>query len=207
MNTNGIIIRHEQNHEHFAVETLVREAFWNVYRPGCLEHWLLHVLRDAQEFLPELNFILEKDGEIIGHIAFCRGQISLDNGEKLPVLTVGPLCIAPAFQGRGYGKLLLDFALNRAKEYGGAALLEGNFAFYSKSGFDKAAAYGLRYEGMPAGEEADFFLCKELRPGYLKGISGEYGPPAVYAVSQTDADAFDRFFPPKKKQKLPGQLF
>ena len=33
------------------MENLIRESFWNVYRPGCLEHFVIHRLRDASSFL------------------------------------------------------------------------------------------------------------------------------------------------------------
>ncbi len=208
MNTNGIIIRQETENDRRTVENLVREAFWNVYRPGCYEHFLLHVLREHADFVPELNLVLEWAGDVIGQTVFVRSHIDADDGRKIPTLTLGPIGIAPAFQRQGYGKLLLDFAFDRARDLGyGAVLFEGNLAFYGSCGCVPASDYGIRYHGMPEGENASFFLCRLLRDGWLDGISGEYSVPEVYFVADEDVEAFDRTFPAKEKLKLPGQLF
>ncbi|MBQ8733852.1 MAG: N-acetyltransferase [Anaerotignum sp.] len=208
MNKNDYIIRLERKEDHAKVENLVREAFWNVYRPGCLEHYVLHQMRDAEDFVPELNFVLEKDGEIIGQNVFVKAKITADDGREIPIMTMGPICIAPEYKRQGYGKILLDYSLEKAAEFGAGALcFEGNIDFYGKSGFTFASEFGIRYHGLPEGEDASFFLCKELIPGYLDGITGEYATPQIYFVDEAEADVFDQRFPDKKKLKLPGQLF
>ena len=208
MNKNDYIIRLERKEDHAKVENLVREAFWNVYRPGCLEHYVLHQMRDAEDFVPELNFVLEKDGEIIGQNVFAKAKITADDGREIPIMTMGPICIAPEYKRQGYGKILLDYSLEKAAEFGAGALcFEGNIDFYGKSGFTFASEFGIRYHGLPEGEDASFFLCKELIPGYLDGITGEYATPQIYFVDEAEADVFDQRFPDKKKLKLPGQLF
>ena len=208
MRKNDYIIRLEKSEEQREVETLVRNAFWNVYRPGCLEHYILHRLRKDAAFVPELNIVMEQDGTLIGQCTFMRAQIKADDGGEVPVLTLGPICIAPEWQRNGYGKILLDDVLERAAALGcGAVCLEGNIDFYGKSGFVLASSFGLRYHGVPAGEELPFFLCRELTPGYLDGITGEYAPPQGYFVDEQEAEAFDQGFPYRKKEVLPGQLF
>ncbi|MBR7146960.1 MAG: N-acetyltransferase [Oscillospiraceae bacterium] len=208
MNKNDYTIRLERKEEHRTVETLVRESFWNVYRPGCLEHFVLHQLRDDPAFVPELDFVLVKDGEIIGQNMFMRAVIKADDGRELPIMTMGPICIAPALKRQGWGKTLLDYSLEKAAELGcGALCFEGNIGFYGKSGFRHASEYGIRYHGLPEGADASFFLCKELLPGYLDGVTGEYGPPQGCFVDEAAAEEFERSFPPKVKQKLPGQFF
>ena len=208
MNKNDYIIRLERKEDHAKVENLVREAFWNVYRPGCLEHYVLHQMRDAEDFVPELNFVLEKDDEIIGQNVFAKAKITADDGREIPIMTMGPICIAPEYKRQGYGKILLDYSLEKAAEFGAGALcFEGNIDFYGKSGFSFASEFGIRYHGLPEGEDASFFLCKELIPGYLDGITGEYATPQIYFVDEAEADVFDQRFPDKKKLKLPGQLF
>lgn len=207
MNKNDYTIRLERKEEQRQVETLVRESFWNVYRPGCLEHYVLHQQRTDTAFVPELNFVMEKDGEIIGQNVFVRAMIKADDGREIPIMTMGPICIAQKFQRQGYGKILLDYCLEKAKEFGcGALCFEGNINFYGKSGFVYASEYGIRYHGLPEGADASFFLCKELIPGYLNGISGEYATPQIYFVDEQEAELFDQQFPPKEKLKLPGQL-
>lgn len=205
---NDCIIRLERTEEHRETETLVREAFWNVYRPGCLEHYVLNQLRNDKAFVPELNFVMEKDGRLIGQNMFMRAVIKADDGSDLPIMTMGPICITPELQGKGYGKILLDYSLEKAAELGcGALCFEGNIGFYGKSGFTYASECGIRYHGLPEGADASFFLCKELKNGYLDGISGEYTPPKGYFVDEAQAEEFDKQFPPKEKLKLPTQLF
>jgi len=202
------IIRLERKEDHRETESLVREAFWNVYRPGCLEHYVLHQLREDPAFVPELNFVMEQNGRLIGQNMFMRAVIRADNGRELPILTMGPICITPALKRQGYGKILLDYSLEKAAELGcGALCFEGNIDFYGKSGFTYAGKYGIRYHGLPEGEDASFFLCRELIPGYLDGITGEYATPQGYFVDEAEAEEFDKGFSPKVKLKLPGQLF
>lgn len=205
---NTIIIRLERREERRIVENVVRESFWNVYRPGCAEHCVLNRLRNDKDFIEELNFVIERDGRIIGQSVSVRATITLDDGESLPIITMGPICILPEFKRQGLGKKLLDFSLQKAVSLGyGAVCFEGNINFYTKSGFNYASHYGIRYHGLSKGEDASFFLCKELLPGYLNGISGEYSTPQVYYVSDEEVEEFDKSFPHKEKFKLCGQIF
>ena len=141
---------------------------------------------------------------------------------------------------KGYGKILLDYSLEKAKDLGyGAVCFEGNIDFYGKSGFDYASKFGIKYHGLPEGMDdgfineketrqtaesraenevsldqtyADFFLCKELKPGYLDGITGVYDTPAAYFVAEENPEDFEKFEGefnlnnPLEKLKLPGQL-
>ncbi|MBQ9552755.1 MAG: N-acetyltransferase [Clostridia bacterium] len=206
MNQN-ITIRLERPEEYREVETLVRESFWNVYRPGCSEHYVLHQLRNDPAFVPQLDFVMELDGKIIGQNMFMHAHISADDGRLIPIMTMGPICITPELKRQGYGKMLLDYSLKKAAAMGcGALCFEGNIQFYGKSGFDYARNFGLRYHDLPAGADDSFFLCKELIPGYLSGVTGEYGPPQGYFVDEAEVEEFDKQFAPKVKLKLPGQL-
>ena len=202
------MIRLEKKEECREVENLVRESFWNVYRPGCLEHFVLHELRNDADFVPQLDLVMLLDGRIIGQNVFVRAAIKSDSGEDLPIMTMGPICIAPEFKRQGYGKILLDYSLERAKEMGcGAVCFEGSIGFYGKSGFTYASEFGIRYHGLPEGADQSFFLCKELAAGYLNGVTGEYSTPAGYFVDEAAAEEFDKRFPPKEKLKLDGQIF
>ena len=208
MNKKDYTIRLERTEDHRAVENLVREAFWNVYRPGCSEHYVIHVLREDPAFVKELDFVMEQDGRLIGQNMFMKTVIEADDGSVVPVLTMGPIGITPDLKRRGYGKALLDYSLEKAAELGfGAVLFEGNIDFYGKSGFDYAGKFGIRYHDLPEDADASFFLCKELVPGYLDEVTGVYQTPQGYYVSDADVEAFDKDFPPKQKLKLPGQLF
>ena len=165
-------------------------------------------LRNDPAFVPELDFVMEREGELIGQIVYVRGEIACGGGRTLPVMTFGPIGIAPAFKRRGYGKRLLDFSMERAKALGaGALVITGDLAFYGKSGFVPAKTRGIRYADDP---EADYFLLRELIPGFLDGVSGAYRDPEGYFACERDPEGFAAFeaaFPPKEKRKLPGQLF
>ncbi|MCR4797279.1 MAG: N-acetyltransferase [Lachnospiraceae bacterium] len=223
MNTTDYTIRLEKEEDHHAVENLVRESFWNVYRPGCSEHYVIHVLRDDPAFVKELDFVMhlrvhktdpaeqfvvEQEGRLIGQNMFMKTIIESDDGRTIPVLTMGPIGITPELKRKGFGKILLDYSLEKAAEMGfGAVLFEGNIGFYSHCGFSYARNFGIRYHDLPDGADDSFFLCKELIPGYLDDVTGVYQTPQGYYVKDEDVEAFDKGFPPKEKQKLPGQIF
>ena len=208
MNTNDVLIRFENEGEYREVENLIRESFWNVYRPGCSEHYVIHELRDDPAFVKELDFVMEKDGSLIGQNMFMRTVINADDGRDVEVLTMGPICITPELKRKGYGKKLLDYSMGKAAELGfGAVLFEGNIDFYGKSGSDYARRFGIRYHDLPEGADDSFFLCRELIPGYLDDVTGVYQTPQGYYVDDADVETFDKDFPPKEKLKLPGQLF
>ena len=208
MSINDYIIRPERADEYREIEELVRESFWNVYRPGCSEHYVLHVLRDDPAFVKELDFVMQMDGRPIGQNMFMRTVINADDGRNIDVLTMGPICIAPELKRKGFGKKLLDYSLEQAAQMGfGAVLFEGNIDFYGKSGFDYARRFGIRYHDMPEDADQSFFLCRELIPGYLDGVTGVYRTPQGYYVDDADVEKFDKGFPRKEKLKLPGQIF
>ena len=205
---NNYIIRSEKTSDHRNTEDLVREAFWNVYRPGCSEHYVLHVLRDDPAFVKELNFVMEQHGRLIGQNIFVRTVINADDGRDIEVLTMGPICISPELQHKGLGRALLDYSVKKAREMGfGAVLFEGNINFYGKCGFDYARKFGIRYHDLPDGADQSFFLCKELEEGFLDGVTGVYRTPQGYYVPDEEVEEFDKSFPPKQKLKLPGQIF
>ena len=207
MNQNDIIIRLERKEDYAFVENMIRESFWNVYHPGCSEHYVMHVLRDDPAFVKELDFVMVKDGTIIGQNMFMRTVIDADDGRQIPVLTMGPICITPELKRKGYGKRLLDYCLEKARSMGfGAVLFEGNIRFYGNCGLTYASEFGIRYHDLPEGADQSFFLGMELIPGYLKGVTGVYRTPQGYYVDEAEVDQFDKSFPPKVKLKLPGQL-
>jgi len=209
MNHN-VEIRLEKQEEYREVEALVRKSFWNVYRPGCLEHFVLKELRHDPDFVKELDLVMTLDGKLIGQNVFVRTVIHADDGRKIPIMTMGPICIAPEWKRKGYGKRLLDASLEKATALGcGALCFEGNILFYGKSGFTYASNFGIRYHGLPEGEDDSFFLCKELQPGYLSGVTGEYATPTGYFVCEEKPEefaAYEASFPKKEKRKLPTQL-
>lgn len=204
----NLIIRREEEKDYKTIENLVREAFWNVYREGCCEHYVLHCFRKDPAFVSELDLIMEKDGKPIGQVMYARAEIECDDGQKLPIMTFGPIGIAPEYKRKGYGKKLLDYSMEQAEKLGAGALaITGNIDFYGKSGFVPAKKKGVRYAEDP---EADYFLIKELKAGFLEGVSGVYRDPEGYFVADKNSkefEEFDKTFPKKQKLKLEEQLF
>ena len=209
-NCKDFLIRMEQPCDFSTVENLTRESFWNVYHPGCTEHYVLHCFRDNPDFIPELSLVMEKDGKIIGHVMYSKAAITLEDGGILPSWTFGPISIHPDYKRQGYGLKLLNYSLEKAKSMGvGFVCIEGNIAFYKNAGFDLASKLKIHYHAEPKDAEVPYFLAKELIPGYLGGAEGTYCPPKGYFVAEKNPDAFEAYeaqFPPKQKLVLPGQL-
>lgn len=207
MNQKDYIIRLETKKDYKEVENVTREAFWNIYRPGCMEHYVLHCYRDREDFIKELDFVMEKDGKIIGHVMYSKAEIKADDGRNIPIMTFGPISILPEYKRKGYGKKLLDYSMQKAKKMGAGALcIEGNIDFYGKSGFVVASTKGIHYYAEPRENEVPYFLVKELEEGFLDGIEGIYHTPEGYFVDEEEVQNFDQQFPKKEKLKLPGQL-
>ena len=206
-------IRLENSADYRDVENLTREAFWNVYRPGCTEHYVLNQYRNNPDFIPELDFIMEEEGRLIGHVMFSKAELILPDGSHKPSWTFGPISIHPDFKRKGYGLKLLNYALGKAREIGvGFLCMEGNIDFYKHAGFGLASEFNIHYHDIPDDADASFFLAQELIPGWLmaNGITeATYCPPRGYFVADENQEAFEMYeatFPPKEKLRLPGQL-
>lgn len=211
-------IRLEQPEDYREVENLTREAFWNVYAPGCVEHYVLNQYRSNPDFIPELDFVMEVDStnsltgkRIIGHIMFSRAKITLDSplSGEIEGATFGPISIHPDYKRKGYGLKLLKYALDKAREMCiGIVCMEGNIDFYKHAGFVVASTLGIHYHAEPKEAEVPYFLAQELIPGYLNGI-GTYHTPKGYYVAFENKEAFEAYeatFPPKEKKVIDGQL-
>ena len=194
-------IRLEKTEDYREVENLTREAFWNVYRPGCTEHYVLNQYRNNPDFIPELDFVMEEgDGEhqspgkIIGHVMFSKAEIMLDDGNSFPSWTFGPISIHPDYKRKGYGLKLLQYALEKAKEMGiGLIQMEGNIEFYKHAGFDLASKMKIHYHAEPRESEVPYFLAQELIPGYWGNREGTYCPPKGYFAADENPEAFEAY--------------
>ncbi len=204
-------IRLEQPQDYREVENLTREAFWNVYCPGCREHFVLNQYRNDPNFIPELSFVMEEDGKIIGHVMFSKAVIVREDGTEFPAWTFGPISILPDYKRKGYGLKLLQYSIEKAKALGvGCLCMEGNIEFYKHAGFVLASTLNIHYHGEPKESDVPYFLAQELIPGYLNGIEGTYHTPKGYFVCDENPEDFEKFeatFPYKEKKVLPGQLF
>jgi predicted N-acetyltransferase YhbS len=206
-------IRQEQPSDYREVESLTREAFWNVYLPGCTEHYVLNQYRSNPDFIPGLDLVMEEDGHIIGHIMFSRAELVLDDGKHAPSWTFGPISIHPDYKRKGYGLKLLNFALEKAREQGiGFLCMEGNIGFYRHAGFDLASKLGIHYHAEPRDAVVPYFLAQEVITGWLRdnGVTdATYQPPRGYFVADEQPGAFEAYeatFPSKEKAFNDGQL-
>lgn len=200
-------IRLEQEKDYREVENLTREAFWNIYRPGCFEHLVIHNLRADKAFVPELDYVIEEKDKIVAHIAYAKGKLKKENGDIVDSLIFGPVSVLPEYQGMGYGSKIIEFTLNKAKEMGFAmVLITGNEAYYKRFGFESASGHGIYLDGMDKNEEAPFFMVKVLNKKAMKDLCGVHYEPKCYEVSEAEVNEFDKEFPNKIKEVRPGQL-
>jgi putative acetyltransferase len=196
-------IRNEQPPDYRAVEEITRLAFWNVHAPGCNEHYLVHVMRDHPDFISALDFVLELDHEIIGNIMYTRSWLIDESGEKLDIITFGPVSIAPKYQRQGCGSLLINHSIQAAAERGEQAIvIYGNPGHYVKFGFKSCRKYRVTNEN---DEYPTAMLVKELQDGALGDKKWVYKESDIYHVDDGEAEQFDQQFERMEKQVKPSQ--
>lgn len=205
MKKNDYTIRLERPCDYRTVETITWEAFWNLSVPGCDEHYYVHVMRSHADFIPELDFVLEVGGKLIGNVMYTKCKLTDEIGEEKQILSFGPVCILPEYQRRGYGKALLEHSFQKALELGyDTIVIFGNPDNYVARGFKSCKKYNVCLDGniYPTA-----LLVKELRTGVLSGKKWVFHESSVGALCR-DRDAvekFDALFPPKEKQWQPSQ--
>ena len=196
-------IRNERESDYKIVEDITRKAFYNVYVPGCMEHYLVHIMRGHEDFIPELDFVIELDGQIVGNIMYTKAKLTDEAGAEKEIVTFGPVSILPKYQRKGYGKMLIEHSLKRAAELGyEAVVIMGSPANYVGSGFQCCRKYNIcvEKEKYPAA-----MLVKELKPGALDGRLWFYSDSPVMNVDEREAQAFDDGLEKMEKKWMPSQ--
>lgn len=196
-------IRNERETDYKIVEDITRKAFYNVYVPGCMEHYLVHIMRGHEDFIPELDFVIELDGQIVGNIMYTKAKLTDEGGTEKEIVTFGPVSILPKYQRKGYGKMLIEHSLKRAAELGyEAVVIMGSPANYVGSGFQCCRKYNVCVEKdkYPAA-----MLVKELKPGTLDGRLWFYSDSPVMNVDEREAQAFDDGLEKMEKKWMPSQ--
>ena len=197
MKQTGLQIRLERPTDYRMSEEMMREAFWNVYEPGCSEHYLLHIMRKAPSFVPELDFVAEADGRIVGQVVFMKACILGDDGRRYEVLSLGPIAVHPSLQRKGVGRALIEHVRNAAQQAGfRAMLLCGDPGYYQRVGFVPAEHFGIRTA------ENRYFAALHAYPLYseaLKGVAGRYIEDAIYQVEAAKVLEFDKSFPQRER--------
>ena len=203
---NGYTYRLETSSDYDAVEALVRDAFWNVYQPGCDEHFIVHKMRGNPAVAEQLNYVCVDDNVICGHIFYTRTKVVADDGQFFPVLSFGPLSVSPEYQHKGIGSSLIRLTLGKATEEGfPGVLITGNPEYYHRFGFRPAADFGIVADD---GSSYPELMACELTQGRMAGVHGRlYFCPEFSDLDQQEVFRFDQKFPPRERLKLPGQLF
>lgn len=196
-------IRMERPEEWKQTERMTQEAFWNKYRQGCDEHYLVHKLRESVDYLPEISRVAVKDGEVIGAIMYTKAWVK-DEEKTHDVLLFGPLCVSPKWQGCGVGEMLLKETMELAKEAGyPGIIITGEPDYYPRLGFKTCDQFGIT---TAEGENFDAFMGIELSPGSMDGIHGKFYFSKVFEeLNQDDVEKFNEEFPEMKKQYFPAQ--
>lgn len=205
MNKYDYIIRRENKNDYHETENIAREAFWNLSQPGCFEHYFIHVLRDHKDFVPELDYVIEVGGRLIGAVMYCKSSLVDENGGEKQILTMGPICILPEYQRMGYGKMLLEHTFGIAREMGYDTVINfGNPDNYVARGYKSCKKYNVCLEGdiFPAA-----LLVKTLKDDALDGRRWYYHPSDADKPCGDEKmlEEFDKLFPPKEKGWQPSQ--
>lgn len=198
-----IQIRNETENDYQIVEDITRKAFYNMYMPGCVEHYLVHIMRRHEDFIPELDFVIELDGRVIGNVMYTRASLTDENGEKKEILTFGPVCITPEYQRNGYGRLLLEHSFKKALELGyDTIVIFGSPVNYVSRGFKSCRKYNVCIEG---GKYPAAMMVKELVPGVLDGRKWFYSDSPVMAIDEKEAARYDDSLEKMEKKFQPSQ--
>lgn len=198
-----IIIRNERESDYEKVEQITREAFYNQYIPGCTEHYLVHIMRSHKDFIADLDFVLEADGEVIGNIMYTKATLTDENNVKKDILTFGPISVLPKFQRMGYGKMLIKHSFERAIELGyDTVVIFGSPANYVSSGFKSCKKYNICIEN---GKFPSAMMVKELVPGVLDGRKWIYKDSPVMEFSEAEAFKYDETLEKMEKKHKPSQ--
>lgn len=198
-----ILIREEQPQDFKAAETVAREAFWNLYVPGCNEHYLLHTMRNHHDFITELSMVAVLDQQIVGQIAYTKSLLSCDGEPQLDSITFGPLSILPAYQGKGIGTRLVQQSLQKAQRLGhSVVVISGYPQHYCKYGFRSGKDLGVSDAD---GRYPYSLLALELASGALKGKQWRYSESAAYSTDDNEVAVYDRLFDPKQPEYRPSQ--
>ncbi len=199
----NLTIRNETEKDHVIVEEMTREAFWNLYVPGCDEHYLVHTMRSHEDFIPALDLVAEADGKIVGNIMYTKARLIDEAGNEKPILTFGPLCVRPGYQREGIGKELLRVSFEKALAMGyDTVVIFGNPANYVARGFKSCMRFNVCVDG---GIFPSAMMVKELKPGVFDGRRWFYRESPVYHFDQSKVEEYDQRFPAKEKESKPHQ--
>lgn len=199
-------IRNEVPGDYRIVEEMIKRTFWNLSVPGCNEHYFAHCVRECEDYIPELDFVMEEDGKIIGHILYVKAKLAAKDGTEKDILSFGPFTIEPSYQRKGYGRKLLEHSLEVARGMGYTAVaIWGNPENYACYGFKNCKRYNVCIED-------DIYpvalMVKELEDGALSGKEWKYIESPAHNIDESGFDEFDSTFEQMEKgYKYTQELF
>jgi len=202
--TINVLLRPEEEKDYNSVENLTREAFWNVYKPGCDEHLLVHNIRKKKEFIKDLDYVAVFNDEVVGNIVYAKAKVK-DINKEYDVLTFGPVSVLPVYQRRGIGKKLIEHTITKSKEMGfNAIIIYGNPKYYERFGFKNTKDYKITDT---EGKYNDALMALELYPKSLENINGKFFEGEAYKIDKKELEIFEKNFPYKEKLVLDTQIF
>lgn len=200
------MIRLEMEKDYFEVENLVRNSFWNIYRPGAYEHYIVHELRNHESFMNELAYVIEKESKIIGHINYSIGKIQSGN-HRQDAVVLGPISIDKDYQNQGYGSELIRYTLKIIEDMDiPFVFVIGDENYYQRFGFESASKYNIYLEGTKTDEENLFFMIKIFDNAKINFKQAIFSNPDVFDVNEREVDEFDKKFEFREKKVQEGQL-
>ena len=201
------MIRLENEKDYLEVENLVRDSFWNVYRPGAYEHYIVHNLRNHPSFIKDLAYVIEKDGKIIGHINYSKGQIDYGDANSKEAVVLGPISIDKRYQNQGYGTKLIEYTLKLIDDKNiPFVFVIGDENYYSRFGFESASKYDIYLNVCDLEGECPFFMIKIFNMDEIAFKKGIFSNPDVFDVNENDVDEFDKKFEFRQKEVNENQL-
>ena len=200
-------IREERPEDYKSILKLTYEAFLTLDYPSRRrldEHFLLSLLQESEFVIPELSFVMEHNGEIVGHILYTKSEVLKADGTKIPTITFGPLSVQPKLHRQGIGSALVRHSMGKAHEAGyGAVLITGVPDYYPKLGFKRAREYGIM---LPDGTSDDSFMAFELQPFYLSGGGTLGGLAPEFDQAENDEAGYQEFHRGFMSEFYPGEL-
>lgn len=181
MTDHKLTIRPEEHKDYKSIVSLILRSFreGTDYSDGTDIIALVEEIRDSQYYIPELSFVAELDGEIVGHFLFSHFPLSptreggYDDSGRSDVVMLAPVSVHADHLRQGIGSAMIRMGIERVREMGYKGItVEGNYRFYNKVGFRTSSEFGIYpTSGRPL-EEPRCMMCQETYRGSLRGMGG-----------------------------------
>ena len=187
----------------YDIEEMTQHAFWNKYRIGCNEHYMVHQLRKNEAYVPACSLVALKDGKVIGAVLYSKAKV-VDGDVTHEILTFGPLCVEPKWQGTRVGEYLMKESIALAKKAGCPGLvIFGEPTYYPRLGFKTCDHFGIT---TPDGQNFDAMMAYVIDEEAFSKIHGKfYEAPVMSELPEEEVEKFNKAFPELEKIYFPMQ--